>query len=123
MTDTTTLPTNKSTDQEWLSWIKKISFRYGKANGRMLFLQLWTKRGSDLANTLLLRQTLKKDYGFEINESVWNKITDLGGGISDTFASVFRAGKIITIVVGSVALLALAVIVKNAVTKSSIILR
>ena len=89
-----TMPTVKSTDGEWLDWVKSIDKRYGTSYARSLFYQLWTKRGSDKANTLTLRQTLKSEYNIQIDETVWNKIVDLGGGISDTFGSIFKTGKV-----------------------------
>ncbi len=113
----TTMPTVKSTDAEWLEWVKLESARYGESYGRQLFLQLWTKRGSDKANTLALRQTLKNDYNIQIDESVWNQIVDLGGGISDSIGSIFKTGKYITYGLIGVSLFAVGVVVFSAVSK------
>ena len=118
-----TLPNVKSTDVQWLDWLNLVTSRYGNSTGRLLFLQLWTKRGSDLANTLTLRKTLKRDYNIEIDESIWNKIADLGGGISDTFSGIFKAGKIITYIVLGVAAISAIVIVKGVVTNNPVLKR
>lgn len=108
-----TMPTVASSDSQWLDWLHYINSRYGNDTARKIFLALWLKRGSSKANTIELRKQLKEKYNIEIDESVWNKIADVGGSISDTFGGIFKAGKIVTLVVGGVIVLALFNVVRN----------
>lgn len=108
-----TMPTVKSTDTQWLDWLHYINSRYGNDTARKLFLALWTKRGSSDANTIELRHQLKDKYKIEIDESVWNKIADVGGSISSGFGTFLKAGKVVTIVVAGVIVLALFNVVRN----------
>lgn len=101
-----TLPTVKSTDADWMKWADVVESKYGANLGKQIFLAKWVKSGSQAANTLALRQHIKKNYGIEIDESVFNKIADIGGGISDAFGKIFKVGKITLLVAGGVIIIA-----------------
>ena len=108
-----TMPALKSADTEWIKWSDLIFRKYGNDLGKQLFINVWEKRGSKAANTYALRSHLKDEYNIEIDESVWDKIVDVGGGIGDTFGKIFKMGKITILVVGGVALLIVGLTVYN----------
>jgi len=93
------MPTIKSIDTDWIKWVDFVMAQYGTNLGKQIFINTWTKRGSRNANTRPIRQHLKDKYNIEIDESVWDKIVDVGGGISDGFGTFMKVGKITTIVV------------------------
>lgn len=110
-----TMPSVKSPDTDWIKWSDLVMGKYGRKLGSQIFIAAWTKRGSNAANTLALRQHLKKEYDIEVDESIWNKVADLGGGISDAFGKIFKVGKITLIVGGSVLAIAVIAAVYNTV--------
>jgi len=107
-----TMPTFKSKDIEWINWYKQISDTYGRADAARIFIGTWTKRGSNEANTIELRKLVSKD-GINIDDSIWNKVADLGGGISDAFGSAMKVGKVTAYVVGGILVLGLGMFVFN----------
>lgn len=110
------LPTVKSTDVEWLNWLELLTSPingFGRNRATTIFLNLWEKRGTDKANTLQLRKKLKDDYNIEIDESVFNKVADLGGGITDTIGGIATAGKYVVISLGVIVIGGLAMVVYN----------
>lgn len=94
----TTLPGIKSTDEQWIKWTDLVISKYGANLGRQVFLTAWEKRGGQAANTIAFRKHILNNYNLEIDESVWNKIADLGGGISDSIGKVFKVGKVLLLV-------------------------
>lgn len=111
----TTLPTIKSVDADWIKWADIVEKNYGANLGKQIFIAKWNKSGSQSANTLALRDYIKKNYNIQIDESVFNKIADLGGGIYDEFGKIFKVGKITLLIVGGVLLVAVAGAVINLV--------
>lgn len=93
-----TLPTSKSTDADWIKWVDLVESKYGANLGRQVFLAAWEKFGSQDANTRAFRKHIKDNYNIEIDESVWNKVADLGGGIADGIGKIFKVGKITLLV-------------------------
>lgn len=93
------MPTIKSIDTDWIKWADYVIAQYGTSLGKQIFINTWTKRGSRNANTRPIRLHLKNKYDIEIDESVWDKIVDVGGGISDGFGTFMKVGKITGIVV------------------------
>lgn len=106
------MPTFKSKDIEWINWYKKIRSRYGRTDAARIFIATWTKRGSKDANTIELRKLVSAD-GINIDDSIWNKVADLGGGISDAFGSAMKVGKVTAYVVGGILVLGLTMFVFN----------
>jgi len=94
-----TLPSIGSSDADWIKWSDGLD-KYGSTLGKQIFISAWTKRGSRAANTRPLRLHLK-DKGIEIDESVWDKVVDIGGGVGDFFGSAFKMGKW-TLIIGAV---------------------
>lgn len=94
-----TMPTLKSSDTEWINWTDFVISKYGTTLGKQIFISTWLKRGGKAANTRNLRMHLKTTYNIEIDESVWDKLVDIGGGITDTFANFMKIGKIAAYVV------------------------
>lgn len=101
-----TMPTVKSNDGAWLTWMKSLDSQYGEAAASEIFLQLWAKRGSQSANTNNLRHTLSTKYNIQIDENIFNEVADLGAGIGRTASGIFKAGKITLAVVSGVVVLA-----------------
>ena len=95
-----TSPTVKSTDADWMKWADLVENKYGVNLGKQIFVAKWNKSGSQAANTYALRQYILKNYNIQIDENVFNKLADLGGGIADTFGKIFKVGKITLIVIG-----------------------
>lgn len=102
-----TMPSIKSTDADWIKWSDLVMSRYGASLGKQVFLAAWQKRGSNAANTVAFRKHIKSEYNLEIDESVWNKVADLGGGLADGFGKLLKVGKTTLIVGGVVVVLAL----------------
>jgi len=109
------MPTLKSKDTAWLAWMKALVSKYGEDSATTLFLKLWAKRGSQEANTAALRHELSKKYKIEINESIFNKVADVGAGIGRTASGIFKAGKITVAVIGGVILLATLSVIINVI--------
>jgi hypothetical protein len=107
-----TMPTFKSKDIEWINWYNQIKGRYGRSDSARIFISTWTKRGSKEANTIELRKLVSAD-GISIDDSVWNKVADLGGGISDSFGNIMKVGKVTAFVVGGILVLGLGMFVLN----------
>lgn len=99
------LPTIKSTDLEWIKWSDQVMGKYGADLGKQIFLAAWNKRGSKAANTVALRRHIKDHYNLEIDESVWNKVADLGAGISQGLGKIVRVGTVTVLVVGGIMLI------------------
>lgn len=108
-----TMPVLKSTDTDWIKWSDLIFRKYGTSLGKQLFINVWEKRGSKAANTYALRSHLKDEYDIEIDESVWDKIVDVGGGIGDAFGKAFKMGKYTLIAVGTIGILIVGLTVYN----------
>lgn len=109
------MPTIKSIDTDWIKWADFVISKYGNDLGKQIFINTWQKRGSRDANSRTIRVHLKDKYNIEIDESVWDKIVDVGGGIGDTFGKIFKVGKITILVVGGIGLLAVGMAVYNTV--------
>lgn len=93
------MPTISSVDTDWIKWVDFVMAQYGTSVGKQIFINTWIKRGSRKANTRPIRLHLKDNYNIEIDESVWDNIVDVGGGISDSVSKVMRVGKITAYVV------------------------
>ena len=113
------MPALKSPDTDWIKWSDLIFRKYGNDLGKQLFINVWEKRGSKAANTYALRSHLKDEYDIEIDESVWDKIVDVGGGIGDTFGKIFKMGKYTILVVGGIGLLVIGLTVYNNVRSAA----
>ena len=109
------MPDLKSTDEKWIKWTDLVLKRYGRDLGARIFLAAWGKRGSNAANTYGFRKHIKNKYNLEIDESVWNKVTDLGGGIAEGIGKIFKVGKITLYVVGGIILVAVGATIYSAV--------
>lgn len=109
------MPTIKSVDTEWIGWADFVIGKYGNDLGKQIFIETWQKRGSRNANSRTIRMHLKNKYNIEIDESVWDKIVDIGGGIGDTFGKMFKVGKVTLFVVGGVIIISVGVALFNAV--------
>ncbi len=93
------MPTVSSQDKDWIAWSDFVIDNYGSTLGKQIFINAWQKRGSRNANTRTIRLHLKNNHEIEIDESVWDNVVDIGGGIGDSFAKVMKVGKITTYVV------------------------
>lgn len=109
------MPTLKSVDTEWIKWADLVIGKYGTDIGKQIFIKTWEKRGSRDANTRTIRLHLKDKYNIEIDESVWDKIVDVGGGIGDSLGRAFKVGKITLYVVGGVIVLSVGLALFNAI--------
>jgi hypothetical protein len=111
------LPTLQSKDVEWINWIKALDKDFDRDTAVSLFLKLWSKRGTNDANTIMLRKEIKSRYNIDLTEGTIDKIADLGGGFVDTIGGVFKVGKVVwlaTIGIGFVAIGAIIyAVVKN----------
>lgn len=110
-----TMPTIKSSDSDWMKWVDLIESKYGRNLGNQIFIAKWNKSGSQAANTYALRSHLKKKYDIEIDESIFNKISDVGGGISDTFGKIFKVGKVTLLIGGGIIVLAVVGVLVSAI--------
>lgn len=108
-----TMPTVKSSDIEWMNWMNLIGKKYGTANATTIFLATWQKRGNQTANTVKLREFLKKNYNISIDENALNKIADIGSGVGHFFNGIFKVGKTTVFIVGGIMIAGLAFTVYN----------
>jgi hypothetical protein len=111
----TLMPTIQSNDSQWITWADSVIGKYGSTLGKQIFIKTWEKRGSRAANTRTIRVHLKDKYDIEIDESIWDKVVDIGGGISDGFSSFMKVGKITAFVLAGVVGLVVIGIVYNVV--------
>ncbi|MES2287560.1 MAG: hypothetical protein V4547_17835 [Bacteroidota bacterium] len=109
------LPDIKSSDEKWIKWSDTVMNEFGRDLGARIFLAGWNKRGSQAANTYAFRKHIKDKYNIEVDESVWNKVTDLGGGIAEGIGKAFRVGKVVLYVAGGVIVVAVVATIYNAV--------
>lgn len=93
------MPTLKSSDKDWISWSDFVIDNYGSALGKQIFINTWQKRGSRSSNTRNLRTSLKDKHNIQIDESVWDNVVDIGGGIGDGIGRVMKIGKITSYVI------------------------
>ena len=99
-----TMPNLKSKDTDWIKWVDFVMAQYGRTLGSQIFINTWQKRGSRDANSRTIRQHLKSKYDIEIDQSVWDNVVDVAGGIGDGFDKLLKVGKITAyVVVGIVA--------------------
>jgi hypothetical protein len=113
------LPTLRSTDIEWINWMKALDKDFDRATSVSMFLSLWGKRGNATARTLQLRQFMKDKYNVDLSEGIIDKAVDLGGGITDTISGIFKVGKVVTFVVGGVVLVAVGAAIYSVIKKPS----
>jgi hypothetical protein len=116
------MPNLGSSDLEWINWFDDLRKRYGRTDYVRIFTSAWKKRGGSTANTVKLRKYLG-DYKIEIDESIWNKIADLGGDITDSFGSFMKVGKWAGIAVGSILLIGIGVFVFNIAKSPNVLLK
>jgi hypothetical protein len=100
------LPTLRSTDIEWINWMKALDKDFDRATSVSMFLSLWGKRGNATARTLQLRQFMKDKYNVDLSEGIIDKAVDLGGGITDTIGGIFKVGKIAWMIGGGIVIIA-----------------
>ena len=108
-----TMPVLKSTDTDWIKWSDSVIGKYGSDLGNQIFIGAWQKRGSRAANTYALRDHLKKKYNITIDETAWDKIVDVGGGVGKFVGNAFKVGKWTLIIGGGIALIAIGMITYN----------
>jgi hypothetical protein len=102
-------PNQQSSDVIWIQWHKDLKSVLGKKTADSVFLQFWTKRGTDAANTHALRE-YAGSQGFQIDGGVIGGVLDTVYDVADNIADVFKIGKyvsiaVIVIIVGSIGLL------------------
>lgn len=113
-----TMPTIKSKDTDWMHWIDLLDKKYGNANATQIFLTIWSKRGTSQANTVALREYLKSHYGIQIDESILDKIADVGSGVGHFFGGIFKVGKTTFFIVGGILIAGFALTVFNVSKRS-----
>lgn len=84
------LPTQASSDAEWLAWYDLMPF--SKKDNNYLFIEAWNTRGSDKANTRTLRTTMG-GYGVHIApDGILASVGDTIGGVWDGIGSALKVG-------------------------------
>lgn len=102
-------PNKQSSDAIWIQWHKNLKTVLGKKTADSVFLQYWSARGSDAANTHTLRE-YAASQGFEIKGDAISGIVDAVYDIGDNIADVFKIGKYVTyavliVIIGGVGML------------------
>ena len=113
-----TMPTSKSKDIEWVHWMNLLNRKYGSSLATELFLDIWVKRGSSAANTVMLRQYLEKKFSIKLDESVLDNISDVGSGIGHFVGGVFKVGKVAFFAIGGILLVGIGITVISVARKS-----
>ena len=106
------MPNVRSSDIIWINWYEDLEKRYGTKDAARIFLPVWSKQGTSIANTYALRERLRKD-GIQLEQNVITKLEDFGGGFNDFLTGVTKAGKVATYAVGGVLILGLGLFVYN----------
>jgi len=102
-------PNQQSSDAIWIQWHKNLKTVLGKKTADSVFIQYWSARGSDSANTNALRE-YAASQGFQINGGIIGGIVDSVYNIADSIGDVFKIGKyvsiaVIVVIVGGVGML------------------
>ena len=116
------MPTVKSKDIEWINWMKLLAKDFDRATAISIFLKLWEKRGNSEARTLALRSFMKDNYKVDLGEGALDKIVDLGGGVTDTIAGIFKMGKVSFFIIGGVTLVIIGAVIYTVVKNPSAIM-
>ena len=90
-----TMPYFDATDAEWIAWYEKLrKYGYKQAKANELFIQVFTARGGDKANTIRLREFAKKNkfsieggWGGAIADGLYDTSKGIGGGFKG-FSSI-----------------------------------
>lgn len=79
------IPGHNSKAEDWISWYEMIPG--GKSTRNPIWLQAWAKWGGGAANTVGLRDYMRKNAGIEITTSGVGSIVDATLGIKDSLES------------------------------------
>jgi len=107
---TTNIPTENSTDFQWIGWHKALKQRYGLKTANTLFLEAWRERNNSSANTTNLRNYLTKNK-INVNKSAWDYVADFGDDTGDIISGFFGFGKFITYSLVIILLVGIAMVV------------
>ena len=106
------IPTQKSSDAEWISWHTAIKGYLGRKAAADLFSKAWAKNSSWAANTEALR-----DYGgknkLTIDAGILGSVVDLGGDVTDYIGDFFMLGKYAAIGIVVIVVAGLGMVVFN----------
>lgn len=94
----TNIPSEASTDQQWINWHGSAKSRYGKKTANILFMEAWQKRMSSDSNTVALRNYLE-NQGIKVESGVLNYTADLFDSWSDSITGWFGFSKTIFMVI------------------------
>lgn len=105
-------PNQNSTAEEWKAWHEALKSHLGLKKANFYFVKVWSRIGSNKANTVELREYLRKN-GIEISRDAFNRITDLGADAVDFYGSLFKAGRTAAFALGGIAIIGIGMIVYN----------
>ncbi len=118
----TIIPNQQSAGSDWIEWHKTLTSNFGKKQANALFLKAWNRRKGSNASTNALRTYMAKQ-GIELEKSVGQQLTDSAYDWADSWADIFKFGKITTFVVvgGGLALTGLLIynIAKNPIAAAN----
>jgi len=106
------IPKYNSNTEVWINWHKSLKDNFGKKIANQLWLKAWSIRGNSSANTSDLRKYMSSN-GINISESSWDKVVDLGVGITDSIGTAFQVTKYAGIALGVIFIGGLAMIIYN----------
>jgi len=81
------IPGHNSKAEEWIAWYELIPG--GKATANPIWLKAWSLWGGGAANTVALRDYMRKNAGIEISTNGIGTIIDGALGVADSVQSVF----------------------------------
>ena len=107
------IPTNASTQEEWISWYKTLKSNFGAQNANALWVKGWKRYGgSPNANTHELRIYMEKQ-GIKIDKDYFQSVFDNGVGFADFIGSGFQVARYMGIALGVIIVGGLGLVIYN----------
>jgi len=98
------IPSQKTEAKEWMQWHKDLLSVMPVDDANMVWKSYWDDRASSYKDDFALRQYMK-GYGIDISSGIFDKLSDVGHGVTGTLSSIFKVGGTVVLVVGGVILI------------------
>jgi len=109
---TKTIPSRKSSAQDWIQWHKDLKDNTGKKLARSTASYVWKKRGGNDAVNAPMKEYFA-DQGIMIERTGLASILDTKDSLVDNIGSIFNVGKSTVYAITGIAVVGLGMIVFN----------
>lgn len=115
------IPTQNSSDKNWISWYDSLKKHFGRKKANALFSANWDSKKGDSsdANTTTLRNYMS-DNGVEISGGFFGEAKDKAFDVANFFGDYFTIGKYIGVGLAGVVALSIGAFVFQLATRSSV---